>query len=183
MARITLTNKDVDASFVKESQEDIETKCISIETVVNNIINNYAIDLDNLVNKISKEIKETGLDGLSDNQLENYCLNLSSIMYFAGAGQELIGLREDMANAIFKEKYNEEYGKSTGTMADKKAAAELNTQDKMLIDMIYKHAQKIMESKLIYAVHLLSSIKRVLNRRVEQMKMNPVSISYKDNTK
>lgn len=178
MAKMTLSSPGIDASFIKEAKTDIDNKSSSIEEVVNDIIKVYAFDLDNLVLAISQDINKNELDSLTDQQLESYCLRLSALMYFVGAGQELIGLREDIANAIYKENYNSQYSIAEGTIADKKASAELDTQDDALVNMVYNHAQKIMQSKLDYAVHLLTSIRRVLSRRIEQMKMNPVNIKY-----
>lgn len=163
---------------ITNSQNSVEEKSKNLEQLVQKVISKYSQDLDNLVNTIDAKVRKLELDGLSDQELETYCLQLSSFMYFAGAGQELIGLKEDIAGAISKEEYNTNYSQATGTIADKKASAELGSQSSMLVEMIYDHAEKMMASKLTYATHLLSSIKRVLNRRIEQMKMNPATNTY-----
>lgn len=165
---------------IKTNKNNIETKSQDVENLVLSTITIYCQDLDNLIKEVDKRIREQELDGLADQELETYCLKLSSFMYFAASGQELIGLKESIASALNKEKYNIEYGNATGTMADKKSIAELATQDSMLVSLIYDRAEKMMASKLEYATHLLSSIKRVLNRRIEQMKMNPSQIKFKD---
>lgn len=168
----------MDIEKIENNKQNIETKSTSIEDIVLNVINKFSIDLDTLVKYIDNKIRQSELDAFSDEELEAFCLKLSSYMYFAAAGQELIGLRESIAEALSKEDYNNNYAKATGTMADKKATAELNSQDSMLVELIYHRAEKMMESKLVYATHLLSSIKRILNRRIEQMKMNPVRTKY-----
>ena len=165
----------IDISNLSEQKQDIESKGSNLEGIVNEVVYKFSIDLDNLVKQIDEKIRLQELDSLTDSELESYCLKLSSFMYFAATGQESIGLRESIAQAVNKEDYNNNYAIATGTMADKKAEAELKTQSSMLIEMVYDNAEKLMSAKLTYATHLLSSIKRVLNRRIEQMKMNPAT--------
>lgn len=144
------------------------------------VISRFSIDLDSVVKQIDTKIKAQELDSLTDQELESYCLKLSSFMYFAASGQELIGLKESIAEAFNKEDYNNHYSNATGTIADKKAKAELNSQNSMLIEMVYSKAEKMMNSKLTYATHLLGSLKRILNRRIEQMKMNPSKTTFRN---
>lgn len=165
---------------IKKGNEDVELKSKNIEQIIFKVTSKYCTDLDSLVSSIDKRIRENELDSFTDEELESYCLKLSSFMYFSAAGQELIGLKEAIASALNKENYNNCYSNAIGTIADKKANAELNSQDTMLVELIYDRAEKMMSSKLVYATHLLSSIKRVLNRRIEQMKMNPSPTKFKE---
>ena len=178
MSRIGL-NEATSIDQIIEDKIKVENKSSAVEKVVLDVISTYAQDLDALVRLIDNNVRKQELDGLTDQELETYCLKLSSFMYFAAAGQELIGLKEAIANALNKESYNNSYANASGTMADKKATAELESQSSMLVELIYDQAEKMMSSKLAYATHLLGSIKRVLNRRIEQMKMNPSGITYK----
>lgn len=182
MSRIEL-GEHIKEESIESSRQILENKSADVENIVKKVISNYSAELDGLVQSIDTKVREQELDGLSDQELESYCLKLSSFMYFAAAGQELIGLREDIAAALNKEDYNNKYAEATGTINDKKASAELESQSSMLVELIYDRAEKMMSSKLTYATHLLGSIKRVLNRRIEQMKMNPSTIVYNDNSK
>lgn len=163
---------------LSDNKLQVELKSKDIEKIVLEVISKYSIDLDNLVKDIDSKIRQNQLDGFSDQELETYCLKLSSFMYFAAAGQELIGLKEAISGALNKEAYNNSYANASGTIADKKATAELESQSSMLVELIYDNAEKMMASKLTYATHLLGSIKRVLNRRIEQMKMNPATSKF-----
>lgn len=182
MSRIEL-GEHMKEESIESSRQILETKSLDVENIVKKVISTYSAELDGLVQSIDTKVREQELDGLSDQELESYCLKLSSFMYFAAAGQELIGLREDIATALNKEDYNNKYAEATGTINDKKATAELESQSSMLVELIYNRAEKMMSSKLTYATHLLGSIKRVLNRRIEQMKMNPSTVVYSDNSK
>ena len=182
MSRIEL-GEHIKEESIESSRQILEDKSLDVENIVKKVISTYSAELDGLVQSIDTKVREQELDGLSDQELESYCLKLSSFMYFAAAGQELIGLREDIAAALNKEDYNNKYAEATGTINDKKASAELESQSSMLVELIYDRAEKMMSSKLTYATHLLGSIKRVLNRRIEQMKMNPSTVVYSDNSK
>lgn len=182
MSRIEL-GEHIKEESIEKAREILETKSLDIEKIVKKVIDTYSSELDGLVKVIDLKVREQELDGLSDQELESFCLKLSSFMYFAASGQELIGLREDIAKALNKEDYNNKYAEATGTINDKKASAELESQSSMLVELIYDRAEKMMSSKLTYATHLLGSIKRVLNRRIEQMKMNPSTVVYKDDSK
>lgn len=182
MSKIEL-GSNIKEELIEVERVNLENKSADIEKIVNRVINTYASELDALVRNIDMKVRNQELDGFSDQELESYCLKLSSFMYFAAAGQELIGLREDIATALNKEDYNNKYAEATGTINDKKATAELESQSSMLVELIYDRAEKMMNSKLTYATHLLGSIKRVLNRRIEQMKMNPTTVTYTDSTK
>jgi len=182
MSKIEL-GSNIKEELIEVERVNLENKSADIEKIVNKVINTYASELDALVRNIDMKVRNQELDGFSDQELESYCLKLSSFMYFAAAGQELIGLREDIATALNKEDYNNKYAEATGTINDKKATAELESQSSMLVELIYDRAEKMMNSKLTYATHLLGSIKRVLNRRIEQMKMNPTTVTYTDSTK
>ena len=182
MSRIEL-GEHIKEESIESSRQILEAKSLDVENIVKKVISTYSAELDGLVQSIDTKVREQELDGLSDQELESYCLKLSSFMYFAAAGQELIGLREDIAAALNKEDYNNKYAEATGTINDKKASAELESQSSMLVELIYDRAEKMMSSKLTYATHLLGSIKRVLNRRIEQMKMNPSTVVYSDNSK
>ena len=182
MSKIVL-GEHIKEDLIEIERANLEAKSADIEKIVKKVISTYASELDALVQAIDMKVREQELDGLSDQELESYCLKLSSFMYFAAAGQELIGLREDIATALNKEDYNNKYAVATGTINDKKATAELESQSSMLVELIYDRAEKMMNSKLTYATHLLGSIKRVLNRRIEQMKMNPTTVAYTDSTK
>lgn len=168
----------MDTSNLEEHKKQVELKSENIEKIVLQVISKYSTDLDTLVRDIDTRIRQNELDGFSDQELEMYCLKLSSFMYFAAAGQELIGLKEAISEALNKEDYNNSYANASGTIADKKATAELESQSSMLVELIYDNAEKMMGSKLTYATHLLGSIKRVLNRRIEQMKMNPATNKF-----
>ncbi len=71
-----------------------------------------------------------------------------------------------------QEKYNEVYRNlEKGTINDKTSKAELEAQAETITNIIYDRAYKICREKTDAAYELLGSIKKVITRRTEEMKL------------
>ena len=175
MSKIKLSENNYTIKEIEEARNNVEQKSEMFEKLLLGIVKVYTADLDSLMEKLMAEIQsEIPLDDIT---LDKYSLRLSSLMYFAGEGQELIGLREGIAKMIRKEKFNDNYRSAIGTINDKNASAELSTQEETLAELVYDKAEAIMANKLEKAEQMLSAIKRIISRRIEEMKINvPVKI-------
>ena len=175
MSKIRLSDNSYTIREIEEARSNIESKSEMFERLLLDIVKVYTSDLDSLMEKLSADIQSD--IPLEDSVLDSYSLRLSSLMYFAGAGQELVGLREGVAKMIRKERFNDSYRSATGTINDRNAAAELSTQEEALAELVYDKAEAIMANKLEKAEQMLSAIKRIISRRIEEMKINaPVKV-------
>jgi hypothetical protein len=105
-------------------------------------------------------------------ELEDFCLNLSTYIYFAGAMCEYLGIRDDIAKAVYKEMYNNSRDAiDKGTIADKNSLAELASQEEAIISAAYTRSYKIVKSKVENAQELLGSCKKVLSHRITEEEM------------
>ena len=149
-------------------QSHIEDNSAVMEKIVNDIINPYCKDLDKYV-KFIRECLADGQNPPSDMELEDFCLNLSTYIYFAGGMVEQLGIRDDISRAVYKEVYHSNRANiDKGTVADKDSLAELSSQQELLTNICYNRAWKIMKSKVENAQELLSSCKKVLTRRMKE---------------
>lgn len=157
---------NLDTTEVKKIQDKVEKHSDTIDNIVNGIVRPYCKDLD----KYCKFIKDCLADGENpptDQELEDFCLNLSTFIYWASAGCEYLGIRDDISKALYKEIYNtERQDVNGGTVADKDSIAELKSQQELLTNICYNRAFKIMRAKVENAQELLSSCKKVLTRRI-----------------
>ena len=64
------------------------------------------------------------------------------------------------------------YEKSTGTVADKTAAAELATQNEYITHIAYSRAYKKIKNRMDMAMETLQSIKKVISRRITEMEVS-----------
>lgn len=165
---------ELDKDDMKEIQGikfRIENHAESLENVVNEIIVPYCKDLDNYVKFIADCLKD-GTNPPTNVELEDFCMNLSTYIYFASGLCEQLGIKDDIGKALYKEMYhtvrNEQSG---GTVADKDSVAELESQKEQLVSICYTRAYKIVKAKVDNAQELLSSCKKVLSRRMQELEL------------
>ena len=156
---------------IKSIREKVEINSKSIEDIVNDIIRPYCKDLDKYVLFI-KDCLADGENPPTDKELEDFCMNLSTYIYFAGGMVEQLGIRDDISKALYKEMYHKSRADlSSGTVADKDSLAELASQQEQLVNVCYNRAWKIMKSKVENAQELLQSVKKVLSRRMQEIEL------------
>ena len=157
-----------------ESLEHVEQMSEKIDTTVNTIIEPYSKDLDNYVMFI-RDCLNHGENPPTNEELEDYCMNLATYIYFASTMCERVGIREDISKALWKETYNTKRRSLTeGTVADKDTLAQLESQHEQLTNMCYSRAYKTMKAKVENAQDLLSSCKKVLSHRMQEMELTRI---------
>lgn len=155
-------------------RDRIENNSSQLENIVNDIINPYCKDLDKYV-KFIADCLHDGENPPTDAELEDFCMNLSTYIYFAGGMCEQLGIKDDIGKAIYKEIYNTaRANQDSGTVADKNSLAELSTQQEQLTSVCYTRAYKVMKSKVENAQELLSSVKKVLSHRMQEQELTRI---------
>lgn len=156
------------ADVVEKIKGKVETASVHVDDIVKGIITPYCKDLDAYVKFIASCLKD-GEKPPTTTELEDFCLNLSTYIYFAGGMCEQLGIRDDISKAIWKEMYNTARDENAkGTVADKNTQAELQSQHEQLVNVCYSRAYKTMKSKVDSAQELLSSCKKVLSHRMQE---------------
>lgn len=146
----------------------VEDNSVQIDNVVKSIIEPYAKDLDRYVLFIRDCLKD-GEKPPTTSELEDFCLNLSTYIYFAGGMVEQLGIRDDISKALYKEMYHTSRASlDRGTVADKDSLAELSSQHEQLTNVCFSRAYKTMKAKVDAAQELLSSCKKVLSHRMQE---------------
>lgn len=149
----------------------VEKNSKPIEEIVNSILETYSKPLDKYVSFIRECLKD-GTNPATDEELEDWCLNLSTYIYFAGGMCEQLGIRDDISRAVYKEMYHTaRASQSKGTVQDKDSLAELASQQEQIINVCYSRAYKTMRSKIENAQELMSSCKKALSRRLTEMEL------------
>lgn len=158
----------------QEYIDDVENKSDYIDNTVNDIIKPYCKDLDSYVEFISTCLRD-GERPPTTHELEDFCMNLSTLIYFTAGTCEHLGIRDDMSKAIWKDAYNSVRDSiEKGTVADKNAAAELETQHEQLTNICYNRSYKILKSKVDSAQELLASCKKVLSHRMQEEELTRI---------
>jgi len=164
---------------IKQLKDNIENNATEIDEIVESIIEPYCNSLDNYV-KFIKDCLNDGENPPTDAELDDFCMNLSTYIYFAGGLCERLGIRDDIAKAVYKEAYHSNRSNiDKGTVADKDSIAALRSQEEYLISSAYTRAYKTMKSKVENAQELLQSCKKVLSRRMQEQELTHIGGSGK----
>lgn len=158
---------NLDITKVDNVKSHIEDNSKVVDKIVEDIVKPYSDDLDYYVNWIKQCLKD-GTRPILTTELEDCCLNLSTYIYFAGGMCENLGIRDDISKAVYKETYNSAHATASGTVPDKNAIAELNSQQEQIVNVCFNRAYKIMKAKVDAAQELLSSCKKVLSHRIQE---------------
>ena len=152
---------------MKESlllNQEISKNSKIIEDIVYDIVKNFTGDLDKVMNTC-KSIFTSG-DKPSLQELEDLLGQLPSYLYFANEKQEIIGIKQDIAEMTRKSNYNLFRMKATGTVADKNSTAESAVLNEMVNEVIYQRAYKMIKAKIEMAQEMINSIKRIFDARM-----------------
>lgn len=169
MGTIKLT--DINRDTVKKIEAKVETHSSVLNSIVDEIIEPYCKDLDRYVMFIRDCLKDGEAPPTND-ELDDFCMNLSTLIYFAGGMCEQLGIRDDISKAVYKEVYNDTRSALTdGTVADKDSIAELHAQQEQITSVCYNRAYRIVKAKVEAAQELLASCKKVLTRRCQEFEL------------
>lgn len=171
MAEANTIYDNLNIEKVKNIRLHVEDNSATIDEIISDIISPFCKDLDNYVSFIAECLKD-GNNPPTNSELEDYCLNLATYIYFAGGMCEQLGVKDDISKAIWKETYHTHRNEQErGTVADKDSMAELSSQQEQLTNICYNRAYKTMKSKVDNAQELLSSCKKVLSHRMQEMEL------------
>lgn len=160
---------------VQKVREQVDLDSQQIMNVVNEIITPYTQELDNYVDFVKGII--TNYDNPPTAQeLDDFIMNLSVFIYYASGMQEQLGIKDDIAKALYKEMYHSARDSiEKGTVADKDSLAELASQSEYLTSMIYKRSYGIVKAKVASAQELLSSVKKIISRRMSESEITRIT--------
>ena len=166
---------NVQIKKIKEIQLHVEDNSKTMDDIVNDIVSPYSKSLDNYVLFISDCLKD-GENPPTNSELEDFCINLSTYIYFAGGMCEQLGVRDSISKAIYKETYNTaRSNQEKGTIDDKNSKAELASQQEQLVSICYTSAYRTMKAKIDAAQELLSACKKALSSRLTEMELTKLS--------
>lgn len=165
---------EVLSKLIKEVQEESSP----VVQLSNNLIAEFSKDLDSAVSEldmIMESIGENSIEDIPDSQIEYYCVKIPALMYYAGQRVEELGMQADLASNNKKTAQNEAMLKVTGTVPEKKARVEQLTEDKVLVEAIYRRAYNSLKVKLEMAEKIYSGLKKALSKRIAEVDLDRFS--------
>lgn len=169
MAKIDLVNCDWER--VGKKKKEVSATTIQVNEMVDEIVKHYCDGTDELMLKIQEILFAENDNELSNTELDSIVLKIPVLVYFASAGQEYVGLQEDVAKFARQLEFSKHFNTAAGTVADKTNYAETKANEEEVVRVVYSRAYKIIRGKMEMALELLQSAKKVISRRMGEQQI------------
>lgn len=155
---------------LKELANSIKEDSQAYSRIVNQLVNEYADDLDEFINdldRIIRDIKKGRIKQYSELKLEMKCLMLSHAMYKAADGLAELGGQADIAKIQREDAFNRAYQLTKeGTIPDKKSEAEERIVIEKTMEKVMQRAYNALSVKIKSGNRILEAIKKILTSRM-----------------
>lgn len=156
----------------KELKEQVEINAEEVIKIVDEIVSAYVKELDEYVDKI-RSVLSIPNENISSEELDKILLVLSANLYSISDKQEKIGIKQDIAEILADEKYDNYFSVAQGgTIADKQSGARNAAKEDILIKSIYTRVYKLLKMKYDAGQRLSDSVKKVLSRRMQELELS-----------
>lgn len=160
----------VDIDKVHKNNERVESLTAVVREMVKSIVDDACKGLDEYMAQIDEILCDKD-NPVSDDELEDFTLNLPSLLYLVSARREELKVKEDVAKAVHKDVYNRVREKAQGTVADKDTAADLAAQSEAITVIVLQRAGSTIKTREEAAWEMLNSVKKVLTRRTVELEL------------
>ena len=168
----------LDKDKINEKIAEVEDNMAYFNSVFEKVVDGYTRSLDEIMAEIHDEI--VSKDYPSTDVLEKYLLKLSNCIYFISERAEKLGIYDALTKTAFKETYNNIYldsqsptsygpGVKKPTVAESTAIAENGSVYEATINDLYNRVYKTVKAKLDSANTMLSSISKLISRRMTEL--------------
>ena len=152
---------------------DLDTIDSEVSLIAKTVADNCTKSLDSYVEYIANSLSQ--VQSVSNESLDEFVLNLPIYIYYASSAVEGLGLKEDIANIVKKRKLAQTLDRLKASGFSGPANLRTATVDALLtndslVQSIYTSAYKTGKSKVDYAYEILASCKKVMSRRIEELK-------------
>ena len=164
---------DIELQKVQQASEEFTQ-------AVDKIVLEYSRDLDDLMSDLKEAVTQP--DAISTDALERYYAELTNLVYFISSKVESLNVFSDMSKANYKETYNNAYlqacaekdekGKAIRTVAENTSTAEVQAGYSAMVYTIYDHAYKTLKLKVDMSLEMISTLKHILKRRMQDEYLN-----------
>lgn len=168
----------VQSEALKKIIAEVQEESSPVVKLSNQLIELYSKELDSTISEldmIMESVGENSIEDIPDNQIEYYCVKIPALMYYAGQRVEELGMQTDLASNNKKTAQNEALLKVSGTVQEKKARVEQLTEDKVLVEAIYRRAYNSLKAKLEMAEKIYSGLKKALSKRIAEVDLDRFS--------
>lgn len=177
----------IDVEKLQEYLDTIQLNVEDFQSITNKVIEENSADLDALMADLKEAV--TQQDAASTDTIERYYAELSNFLYFMASRIERLSIFKDVSSAAAKEAYNKAYlqycadkdekGKSVRTVNENAALAETASQYESVTSTVYANAYTAIKLKLDAAQEMVSTLKNILKKRMNEAYLNTQLSSMK----
>jgi hypothetical protein len=151
------------APSLRSKYDAIRDTARKAERIVNEIVDDYAAQLDEFVLAAEKMLDDRG--EISDKALQRMVLRLPILMYRLSSLLDRSAIESDIAKAATKNVYAQHYADADGTIPEREAQATLATAEETAIVDLAKHVYLKLKMKFETADKLFDAVRKVLTNR------------------
>lgn len=158
---------------VIEIKNEVENNSLQVSDMVKSIIGNNASEIDDYIDKVRTSFLNDS--EIPDSDLDKIILKIPTYIYYLTKVLQEIDIKKGISAESAKYNENEVLLQSTGTVAEKQAKAVNATINNRVVQLAYKTASSVIQGKMNGAMEILSSAKKVQQRRLEEMKLTKMA--------
>ena len=157
---------------MQEELNYVESSSVQVKEMVDHIIGDTTNDIDKYIDGIKSVFLN---NNVSDADLDKIILQIPVYIYYLTTIIQDLEVKKGISNETAKFKENESLLMVTGTVAEKQAKASNSAIKERAVQLAYKVASSMVQSKVNSAMEILSSAKKVQQRRLEEMKLTKMA--------
>lgn len=157
---------------MQEKLETIENSSVQVQDMVNTIIGDTTNEIDKYISSISNCLLN---DNILDGDLEKIIVKIPVYLYHLITISQNIEMKKGISAENAKYFENDSLLGATGTVAEKQAKASNASIKDRVVQLAYKNASSIIQNKINMAMEILSSAKKVQQRRLEEIKLTKLA--------
>lgn len=175
---------DIKDTDLDESLSNTEMSYATLNEVGDKIIKSYSTALDDVMQKIYKDIILAS-GNYDDRLLDQYCLELTNVLYFMQDKLEAIGLKEDISKALAQEQYNKAYldnqikdttKTNKTTVAELTAIAQEESKKEQVVTFIYDRCYKLFKEKIDSGYEMVNSLRKIITKNIQEMGLSRFTV-------
>ena len=146
-----------------------ETNSQQVNEMVAEILSNKTSELDNYIEGVRSLFLD--VDKITDGDLDKIILQIPVYIYYLVHVIQDIEVHKGISAESSKYKENQALLEATGTVVEKQSKASNAVINDRIVQLAYKTASATLQAKMNGAMEILSSAKKVQQRRLEEMKL------------
>ena len=151
----------------------VENGSLQVSQMVDSIIGTNSVEIDQYIDQVRTSFLNDSQ--ILDDDLDKIILKIPVYIYYLTQVLQEIDIRKGVSAENAKYSENEILLQSTGTVAEKQAKAINATVNNRVVQLAYKTASSKIQAKMNGAMEILSSAKKVQQRRLEEMKLTKMA--------